>query len=320
MIRRALGLLLLVFSIHFIFGSNAQAQIEHQLIRRMVVFPVKAPAELSAAAEEAWWQARDELTKNKRFLVASKQFLLKSDTFQPRGDLEPADVLILGKLLDAHALITMQMTAADRRIIMTVYDTANGLVLWRKSVLLHPSIPINDQIATISRKLIDDFTANIPYQGYTTIDALQGAPVYEDGDVKLAQIDLGFSTGAQIGDVVQWLKIIATTTAPIFQGGAKMSIFAEGKIVRIDQGVATVEITRATSLNDIKEYALVRLPRESERMKTAYTISESPRNTLTAELVAPEAQPMQQIAKERRPLIATLSFIGSIAAYLLLAF
>ncbi len=136
----------------------------------------------------------------------------------------------------------------------------------------------------------------------------------------LAQVDLGLTTGAQLGDLVQWIRITSTTAAPLFQGGSKMTIFAEGKIVRLEQGIATVEITRATSPKSIVEYSLVRVPREAERLQAEFSISEAPKTTLTAELVSPEAGPMQQVAKERRPLTTALSFVGSIAAFLLLAF
>ena len=312
-------LFLIMLLCTFVFGGrSAQAQTEHQLIRRLSLFPLKVPKGMEAAGEEAWWQARDELSKSRRFLVASQQFLVKSDVYQPRGDLEPADAIILGKLIDAHALITMQVE--ERRLVMTVYDGGNGLILWKKAVSLHPSLTVQDQLPQIARKIVDDFVASMPYQGYTAVDSLIGTPVYEEGDVKLAQVDLGLSTGAQIGDIVQWTRMVSVSASPLFQGGSKTSIFAEGKVVKIENGLATVEILRATNLKDIKPYSLVYLPREAERLRNEYTISDTPRTTLTAELVAPEANPMEEIARERKPLVTTMSFIGSIAAFLLLAF
>jgi hypothetical protein len=301
-----------------VFAPRAHAQFEHLLIRRLVVFPLKVEPGQESVADEAWWQAREELTKSRRFLVASKQFLVKSDVFQPRGDLEPADAIILGKLLDAHALVTLQVVG--RKLTQTVYDGGNGIVLFRKTISLHPSLSISDQLAALSRKIANDFVATIPYQGYTSVDSLVGHAVFQDGDAKLAHVDLGITSGAQIGDVVQWIRMTSLNTTPLFQGGAKTTVFAEGKIVKIEEGNATVEILRATSLRDIKEFALVRVPREAERMAQEYAITDTPRTTLTAELVAPEAAPMDQVSKERRPLLTTLSFVGSIAAFLLLAF
>lgn len=299
-------------------GRPAQAQIEHQLVRRLVVFPMKVDKGLEAVADEAWWQAREELTKSRRFLVASKQFLVKSDVFQPRGDLEPADAIILGKLLDAHALLTLQLEG--RRLALTVFDGGAGLVLFRKVVGLHPSITINDQLASLSRRLVNDFAATIPYQGFTVVDSMIGRPVFDEGETKLARVDLGITTGAQIGDVAQWIKIVTNNASAVFQGGAKITVFAEGKIVRIEEGVATVEIIRASSIKDIKEFTLVRIPREAERLQNEFVLTDTLKTTLTAELVAPEANPMERVARERRPLMTTLSFVGSLAAFILLAF
>jgi hypothetical protein len=297
---------------------KAHAQLEHQLIRRVVVFPIKAEKADDVAAEEAWWQARDELSKSHRFLVASKQFLIKSDVYQARGTLEPADAVILGKLLDAHALITFQLTG--RVLTTNVYDGGNGLMLWTKAVALHPALTVGDQLPALARKVIDDFFSSISYQGFTLTDALIGQTVYEEGDVKLAQVDLGINTGAQIGDVVQWIRINATTALPLFQGGSKITVFAEGKIVRLDQGIGTVEVVRATKIKDVQEFSLVRIPREADRLKAEFTISDHPKSTLNAELVAPEANPMEAVAKERRPLVTTMSSLASVAAFLLLAF
>ncbi len=300
-------------------SENAKAEgSEHQLIRRLAVFPFSVPQEMAVAGDEAWWQSREEFAATRRFLVGSKQFLIKSDVFQPRKELEPADAIILGKLLDAHALVTFQLI--ERRLIMTVYDGGNGSTIWRKGVTLHPSLPMADQLPQVAKRMVDDFVASIPYQGFTVVDSLIGQPVYEEGDVRLAQVDLGLKTGAQIGDLVQWIRIVPISTEPLFEGGSKTSVFAEGKIAKIEQGIAVVEIQRASSLSYLKEFSLVRVPSEADRLMKTYAIRDHPRATLTAELVAPEADPMQQISKERKPLATTLSIISSVAAFLLLAF
>ena len=300
-------------------ASTAHAQTaDHQLIRRLAVFPFSVPTELSAAGEEAWWQAREEFAATRRFLVGSKQFLIKSDVFQPRRDLEPADAIILGKLLDAHALVTFQMQ--ERRLMMTVYDGNNGITIWRRGLSLHPSLPMADQLPQVAKRMVDDFVAAMPYQGFTVVDSLIGQAVYKEGDIRLAQVDLGLTSQAQIGDITQWIRITGTTVDPLFQGGSKTTVFAEGKIVKIEQGIAIVEIQRASTIKDLKEFSLVRVPREADRLAKAYAIKEGARTTLNAELVSPEAAPMEQLAKERKPLATTLSIITSVAAFLLLAF
>ncbi|MCM2280718.1 MAG: hypothetical protein NDI61_02595 [Bdellovibrionaceae bacterium] len=325
----------------FLMGSGAifaHAQVEHQLIRRFVVFPIQSDLTLDSASssmtgsgsrsaqekvaaatlDEAWWQVREELTNSRRFLIASKQFLIKHDVYQPRGPLEPADAVILGKLLDAHALVTAQVKG--RVFSMQVFDGGNGLPLWRRDYALHPSLTVADQVVSVATKLIDDFMASVPYQGFTHVDPLVGRAVFEEGDVLLTQVDVGVAARVQTGDPVQWMQIAGTTVAPLFQGGSRMRIFAEGRIVKVEQGIAAVELTRATNINEIKEFSLVRLPREAERLQAEYLIKEGVRSTFSAELVAPEMSPMEQLKRERRPLATTMSWVSSLAAFLLLAF
>lgn len=314
------GLLASLFMIlaTFLISSVARAQAEHQLVRRVVLFPLKAESGFEAAAEEAWWQAREELTKSRRFLVASKQFLVKSDAFQPRGELEPADVLILGRLLDAHALITAQL--ADRRLSLQVYDAGTGLPLYQKQVGLRASQTVADQLPVVARQVIDDFIATIPYQGYTMVDSIVGRAVIRSGERSYARVDFGSGSQVQVGDVVQWVQVVSTSFAPVFQGGGQLTVIADGKVTKIEDGLAEVEILRAKSLRGIREYTLVRAPREAQRLSAQSPLREGPKATISSELVAPEANPAEIVNRERRPLLTALSFVGSIAAYLLLAF
>jgi hypothetical protein len=291
---------------------------ENQLVRRVVIFPMKVEKGFETLAEDAWWQAREELTKTRRFLVASRQFLVKNDALQARGELEPADALILGKLLDAHALITLQLN--DRKLSMQVYDTVSGFVLYQKQVNLQSSQTIADQLSSFVRRLVADFLAVIPYEGYTMVDSFVGRAVFKENDANLAYVDFGAGSGIQVGDVVQWIKIKSTSFSPVFQGGAQQTVIADGKVVRIEDGLAVTEILRANNLKDIREYSLVRVPRIAEKLLAENTIKETQKTTLTPELIAPEANPELRAAKERRPLLTTLGFIGSIAGYLLLAF
>ena len=82
-----------------IAGGPLWAQTEHTLVRRLAVFPLKTgQPELAALADEAWWELREALTKDKRFLVASKNFLMQKDVYQARSVLSPADAIILAAI------------------------------------------------------------------------------------------------------------------------------------------------------------------------------------------------------------------------------
>src|SRR5690242_6478693 len=116
--RNVLNLLILI-GISGYFGK-VHAQVEHTLVRRISVFPIKAGQELAPIAEEAWWELRETLTRDHRFLVASKNFLMQKDVYQARRALSPADAIILGKLLDANALVVTFLE--DRTLRMHVYE------------------------------------------------------------------------------------------------------------------------------------------------------------------------------------------------------
>jgi hypothetical protein len=297
---------------------EAPSAMTHQLIRRIAVFPLQAPSEFAAAADEAWWQAREELTKSQRFLVASKQFLLKSDAFQPRGELEPADAILLGKLLDAHAVVSARLEG--RRLLMVAYDGGNGVALWRRELALNPAISIQDQLASAARRAAADFAASFPYQAYQVVDPLNGTATYAQGDKKLAQVELGAASGAQVGDAVQWIRLTSESLRPLFQSGGKIEVYAEGRIVGVEGTVATVEILRQEKGRAIKEYDLVRLPREQERRQKLFAIKDGQKSGMTPDLLTLEAAPMENMVKERRPLVAVASWVGSLAVFLLLAF
>ena len=298
-------------------STSHSIEIEHQLIRRLVVFPFQVPSRLAPRADEAWWQIRQELTQNQIFLLASKQFLSKNEVFQARGELQPADAILLGKLLDAHALITGKMDG--HRLTLSVYDASFGLLLWQNHLDMHISRPIEDQLVETSKKLIRDFMASIPYQGFQVIDSLRGKATFEDADEVRTEVQIGSQSQVQVGDIAQWIHIYHKTTDSLFQGGGTTKAFAEGKVVLIDKGIATIQLIRATNIEDIKEYALVRFPKEAERIKLESAIKEALPGRLSSAIIINDSDKLKAIAKERRPLVTTLSFVGSISAILLLA-
>jgi hypothetical protein len=299
--------------------SPKAINIEHQLIRRLAVFPLKTDTDRTKAVEEAWWQTREELSSTRRFLVASKQFMVKNEAFQSRSSLEPADAIVLGRLLDAHALVVGELN--NRTLSMTVYDAANGFILWSKTTELRVTTAASDQLPKAAKKLIGDFIASVPYQAFQSVDPLIGRATYSDGSSTLSQIDVGLESAVQVGDAVQWVRISYESNKPVFQGGGKITAIAEGRVVKVAQGIATVEITRAVRRDLIKEFSLVRLPREVERLQDKFAIKDNElKSTTDLTLLAPEAAPMETVRKERKPLLTTGSVLASIAAFLLLAF
>lgn len=292
--------------------------VQHPLLRRITVFPLQADRSLNDAAEEAWWQVREALTENRRFLVASKNFMVQKDVYQSRGELSPADAIILGKLLDAHALVVTYLQS--KTLYMKIYEGDYGRLLWQYEFQLQPSIPLARQIPGAARKLIMDFVASIPYQGFVVVDNLIGKPVYSEKDKYLVKVDIGENAAIEVGDQVQLVRVLSDNLRPLFLDGATTEVFAEGRVVSEARGILNVEILRVTKLAEIKEATLVRLPRELKRLRESYAIRPAAASGVDPQLLAPGMTSVDKEIAEKKPLVASVTFIVNLAAWLILAF
>jgi hypothetical protein len=315
---KTLSLLLFGFLLlaGFLFSPPVRAENDHLLVRRIAAFPVQAPAAFSAGAERAWWKIREELTSNRRFLIASKQFMIRKEVFQPRGEMEEADAVILGKLLDANAMIVTYLK--DRQLTMIAYSGVNGMTLWRNSVALHPSLPVGEQLEPSALKLVRDFIASIPYQGFLIVDPLIGKAIYDQGSSTLAKIEVGTDAQVQKGDPVQFVRI--TGMGPLFQEGGQMTVIAEGTVVQVESDIVTVEVKRVSDMQLLKEKTAVRLPKEAQRLQESYAFKDKFRRQLGPEMLSADLSPPETESQQHKPLLTTLSAIGSFALMILLAF
>lgn len=304
----------------FVFwpGHQALAQQDHMLIRRISVFPVKVKQEYLEAADEAWWELRETLTKDKRFLVASKNFLRQKDVYQARGELSPADAIILGNLLDANAVVTTSLE--ERTLHMRVYEGEYGRPLWEHEIVLQPSLPISEQLRPAVVKLAQDFIAAIPYQGFVVMDALKGQAVYTEGRRQMVKAEIGINAEVDVGDPIQLIRVYSDSIRPLFTHGAAIEIFAEGRVVSRLQESVVIELDRVADLRKIGEGTLIRLPRELKRLKQAFAIQDSLRNKIDPEYLSPGMTTARQQEEENKPLVSSLAIIANIAIFLLLAF
>jgi hypothetical protein len=296
----------------------AHAELTHERVRRVTVFPIKVDKELDKAADETWWDLRERLTESKRFLVASKNFMQSKDVFQPRGELQPADAIILGRLLDANALISTFVV--DRKLSMRVYETKNGLTLWSADIELHPAIPVAKQLNDACRELLYDFTSSIPYQGAVIVDNLIGRATYSEGEKLLFKADVGAGTQISTGDAVQLIRIKPDRLKPLFQDGSTVEVYAEGVVVAVDRQIITAQITRKLGDVEIKADALVRIPDELRRLKEIYGMQEDPEKNIGVEIYQDSDDKLTDSQKKTKPLVTSLSWIGNMALILLLAF
>lgn len=293
----------------------ASAEIEHSLLRRIAVFPI-ADAKVSSS-EDSWWQMREALTKDQRFFVASRRFMINRGVFQARKSLKPADVIILSKILDAQALIVTYLE--ERTLRMKVYEGENGYLLWEADAEMHPAIPIADQLIRTGSQLVNSFVLSIPYQGFQIVDDLIGKPVYDDDNVKLAQVFIGSTSQIQLGDRAQWIQVTGDVGQAFFNNATRVTVIAEGKVRAIKGDRAIVEIEKLKDLADLKENALVRFPKEFNRLKDLYTTGDRVSN-LSPEYLSSEIRNVKELNQTHNPTASALAWIINIAAFILLAF
>lgn len=309
----------------------AEAATSISAIEKIAVFPVLFRGERGDRVDEAtakalddtWWQVRDELTATGRFVVASRAFLQKSDAFQPRGSLTVGDAVILGRYVEAHALMTISLR--DRALTVTAYLSTDGTKLWSQSVDLHPSVLIREQVAKVSRALVREFIASFPYQGVTLLDALSRQAVFQENGKRLARVRVA-NIAVTAGDAVEWMELERSGLDPLFQGGGRNLVRAEGVVREVADQTAVVEITRVQDLKSIQIGTLVNLPSEQARLKQVAKPKDSATSAAVVSLLAadasiePEAKQAERREDESGPLATTLSILGSLAVILLLAF
>ncbi len=300
-----------------IFCGNLRAE-EYGVIRRIVVFPIQAPEEFAQAAEEAWWDVRERFTANKRFLLASKYFMQKKDVFQPRGALTPADAIILGKLLDAHALVVTFMIKNSLK--MMVYSGEDGSLFWRQQLQLHQSVRLGKQLSKAAVSLANDFVASFPYQGVQIVDPIVGQAVYDENSKLLAKIEVGAKTKIMEGDQVQWIKLTRINLEPLFAEGGRLNVVAEGRVLRLEGIHAIVEILRAKNAKELAEGDLARFPLELKHLKDNLALEEELQRKIEPEFISSELASLNSQRNKDRPLASSLAWISGILAYLLLAF
>lgn len=285
-------------------------------LRKLVVFPMDISKGYEKPAEDAWWKVRENLTDTKRFLVASKRFLVQKDALQPRSKFSPSDAILLGQLLESDALVLM--TLKNRELTMTVYGCIDGAVVWTGTLSLHPSLPIEKQIEETAVKLVRDFISAIPFHGLQILDPLIGRPVFEEGDVRLSKVDVGSNTRVAVGDSAQWISIEKTANAPLYLNGGRINVIAEGEVVRNDNGILLIELKRFKDIKLLTTNSLVRLPKEAEYLTANFALQNS--RSLSPELRYTPLPAARPSSEETKPLVTALASIANFIALLLLAF
>ncbi len=284
----------------------------------MAVFPIRNEPGQEKLAEEYWWKIRSLFAENKRFLLANTSYMQQKDVFQARAELTPSDAIILGEILDAHLLVTTVIE--NKKLSMFIYESLFGRLVWKAERTMPASIPTSEQLPDLTNKLVKDFMASIPFQGFVFVDPLIGKVVYAKEKDSFLQVEVGEDVLVEAGDDVQLLKLNYNYGSPLFMGGATVEVFAEGKVSLVNHNIITVQLLRATDLQQIKEESLVRFPKEVKRMKELFRLSENLKSRVDPESFAPGMKALTREQTENKALITSVAFLLNIIGVLLVAF
>lgn len=289
---------------------------EQDVLSRFVVFPIQSDEDLGAYAEDAYFQVRREILRGQRFMLSSKQFLIKEKVFQPRSELRSQDVVILSHLLDAQVLVVLFVR--QRSLNLIAYEAEGTQRLWQGEFKLHPSIPIEPQLGEAARKLTLDFLSSFPYQGHVLQDEIENSAVIDEKGKKVVRVMVGLDLKTAVGDPVQFIRLKRKSLEPLFADGAEVRVFGEGTVLRQDRDNVWVELTRMSAGDQISAFTLVRFPQEFQRLRKQMALfNQSPQLNPTE--VAQNSQTLKPERDGDKPTLTTLAFISSIAAFLLLA-
>lgn len=308
----------LTFLVIFFSVSSLSAKESHLALRRIVVFPLKSQQKYADQAEKSWWSMRKKLTEGQRFLVASKNFLVQKDVYDPRTELDPADAILLGRLLDAQLLVTSEIS--DKTFTMRVYLTGKGDLAWQKAITFHPALPIIEQIEDVSLKVLGDFITSIPYQAFVVKDSLKETVLYKEKGDLFVHVYVGSKNQSGEGDLIQFIDVRTQNDKPLFQEGGFVEVFAEGHVVEKSSEVLKVKLSRYVKGVDWVEGMAVRIPKEYQRLRESIGVGESISINPHSLGVNPEMISNEEELKESKPLVSSLFFIGSLALFLVLAF
>lgn len=331
-------LLSLLCSLQCIFGVSESVASEESTaknsgyFRRLVVFPFQLEGLPKEINESLWWQARDLLTQDRRFLLAGQSFMIRKDVFQPRANLNVSDVVLLARVLDGEGLMTL--FSEDRDIVIKVYNGKSGLLFWESRATLNIQVPVKDQLKEIVPKLIRDFLDELPFHGFTTesLNSKQLEVTAAASEMILNRFEV------VVGDDVEFFLLGQDNLRPLFQGGGLELTLGLGKIREISSGgelKVSIEKWMDQGTSQPSQQSLpwkVRKKKWKIPQQTLFRIMKVSRGvdlrksellqkeSLPQDLLAMERAPEQERLAEYKPLATVLNFVASLVAFFFLAF
>ena len=236
----------------FLSFANAEVQDSHLWPRRLAVFPLKSNITDNELNRKVWWNVRDNLASNKLFLVATKNFLEQKDLFQARGKIKTADVVLLSRLLDASALISLELQ--DRNFYFRVYSAEDGLLLWHKEYKLESSLPVQSLIEKVSLEASNDFIKNISFDGFLIRDTNSGQLSWQESGTWYAKVMLQNKENIKVGESLRFVYLKRNNTESLYTAETGMIDLDDAILVKIQDNEGLIAFNSRPKENTLKEF------------------------------------------------------------------
>lgn len=186
-------------------------------LRSFVIFPVMVDHKSKIDVTQIWSEMRNQLTQSQKYLVATYEFMQEKEVFQPRGELNVTDSIILGRLLGADVLITTEVNR--QRFVTVFYDARSGLELWRRSLKLNPAFKLQVQLEKVAPMVIKEFKRALPFLGIVERQRNGKFKVYT-----------GVYHNIKKGDSLELITINTTGVTPVFDNNFTMQSLGNAQV------------------------------------------------------------------------------------------
>lgn len=305
----------LYFLFFFIIFNSSQVFAQYTLnsIQKIVVFPTWGlEGEIS---DQVWWQIREQLTHDGRFLVASRRMMINRQVLSPRKIFSSADAVILGRILESDALV---VTSVEKSVaFLRIYRTEDGLLLWDEKINLNPSIPVEDQSSNIYQALVSRFLKALPYNGYQIKNPNNGYVYINEGSDKMAFIQVS-KIEVNLGDKINWIRPIYNSI-PLLKLNPKIEIAAKGEIVEVtNSNLIKVKMDPSTNETNIGVSFLVRV-QKNDKMNDEESWDPQRQSEVSTEYLIPSISDQKPIREQTKE-ATFIGFLFNLGLLLLVIF
>ncbi|MCS6838849.1 MAG: hypothetical protein NZ480_08385 [Bdellovibrionaceae bacterium] len=249
-----------------LMGNNHPvfANFELNSLKNVAIFPPKG-IQNTEISNEVWWQTRELLAQDGRFLIATRRLMINRQTLNPKDELKPPETIILGKILEAQLLVTLFVK--ENICYFHAYRTYDGIPVFLDSLAMSYALTEEEQLLIIFKALTQRFLQSIPYAGYQTISpkSQQFIEYHGSRPIVYAEISQAISTKNLLGKDIYWLDM-RYPSFPLFQQtNPTTRIWAIGRVIEeLPNNHLQIELTQYSDLKMFEKENLVFIPVENK--------------------------------------------------------